>query len=692
MKPRVLLLVLDVALFESAIPLNAQTHSGPNVYPNFKHDRSQPLRSIPPLIGQSGAPQTMPLHVWPSNESRNYEVDPVRQTEIGSALGASIVLNFDGIEDTGAMPPDPNGSVGSKQFVQWVNDAFGVFDKRTGALVHGLTGAAILWSGFGGPCEIENRGDPIVVYDKAAGRWVMTQIAGSGPDYQCIAVSTSSDATGSYNRYAFTFAGQLVDFTKIGVWPDAYYMTFNRGQQDVCALDRSKMLAGQNASIQCFSSNHSGYPLLPADLDGSTPPPIGSPNYILQADVNGTTLNLWKFHVDFATPTNSTLIGPIAISVAPFSTICATCVPQLGTSLLLDGTLGLLTHRLAYRNFGAFESLLTDHAVANGLGQGSIRWYELRNLSGNPPTVYQQSTYVPDSLYRWMSSIAMDRVGDIALGYSVSSANMNPGIRFTGRMPSDPLGTLDSEVTIIDGTGSQTGSQRWGDYSSMSIDPVDDCTFWYTMEYLQQNGQSWHTRIASVRFPSCAAATNTALTSSLNPSIYGQKVTWTATVTSSGSIKPTGRVNFTWDGYSIGSATLNASGVATLTKSNLNADPYPLTAVYSGDANNLRSTSAIVNQVVKETTSAAKITSTPNPSTPGQAVTFTATITSPTVIPTGPVTFMVGTKVLGTAQLSSGKAKFTTSTLPVGSTQVTAVYYGDSNIAKSSASVIQIVH
>src|ERR1700722_8467727 len=187
------------------------------------------------------------------------------------------------------------------------------------------------------------------------------------------------------------------------------------------------------------------------------------------------------------------------------------------------------------------------------------------------------------------------------------------------------------------------------------------------------------------------SSTSTTLTSSLNPSVYGQKVTWTATVTSSGSITPTGRVNFTWDGYSIGSATLNASGVATLTRSNLNADLYPLTAMYSGDVNNLRSTSATVNQVVTKTTSAAKITSTPNPSTLGQAVTFMATITSPTVIPTGPVTFMVETKILGTAQLSSSKAKFTTSTLPVGSTKVTAIYSGDSNIAKSSASVIQTV-
>jgi uncharacterized repeat protein (TIGR03803 family) len=191
---------------------------------------------------------------------------------------------------------------------------------------------------------------------------------------------------------------------------------------------------------------------------------------------------------------------------------------------------------------------------------------------------------------------------------------------------------------------------------------------------------------------SAAAATSTGLTSSLNPSIYGQGVTWTATVTTSGPDAPTGRVKFTWNGYSIGTATLNASGVATLARSNLNADPYPLKAVYVGDANNLGSTSAVLNQVATETTSSATLTSSPNPSASGQAVTFTATITSPTVMPTGPVTFAVGKTVLGTAQLSGGRAKFTISTLAVGSTKVTATYYGDSNIAQSSASVTQTVH
>jgi hypothetical protein len=185
--------------------------------------------------------------------------------------------------------------------------------------------------------------------------------------------------------------------------------------------------------------------------------------------------------------------------------------------------------------------------------------------------------------------------------------------------------------------------------------------------------------------------TSTVLTSSLNPSIYGQKVTWTATVTSSGSVTPTGTIKFTWSGHTIGSATLNSSGVATLTRSNLNAATYPLTAVYPGDAANLGSTSAVLNQVVLQTTSKARLTSSPNPSTQGQAVTFTATITSPTVIPTGPVTFTAGTTVLGTAQLGGGKAKLVISSLPVGSTKVTVKYNGDSNIAKSSASVLQTV-
>ena len=186
--------------------------------------------------------------------------------------------------------------------------------------------------------------------------------------------------------------------------------------------------------------------------------------------------------------------------------------------------------------------------------------------------------------------------------------------------------------------------------------------------------------------------TSTALISSMNPSTYGQKVTWIVTVTSSASIPPTGTVKLTWSIYTIGWATLDSGGMATFSRSNLNADSYPLTAVYMGDAAHTGSTSAVLNQLITQATTSAALSSSPNPSASGQVVTFTATITSPTVMPTGPVTFGVGKTVLGTAQLSGGKAKFTISTLPVGATRVTATYYGNSNIAKSSASVTQTVH
>jgi len=543
MTARRVTLCVFAGFLASGLPTKAQhIQFGARAQLSVKHDVSQPLRNTHPLVAQSEKRQIMLPHVWPHAAGIG-QFDTALQTTTGPTVSASVGLNFEGLGDGEygfqaiSIPPDPNGSAGSTQFVEAVNLSFAVFDKATGALVYGPALGTTLWAGFGGPCENTDGGDPIVLYDKAAGRWVMTELGPwyqpQPPYYECIAVSTSSDATGSYNRYAFAFE-QIPDFDKIAVWPDAYYMTFNRSQDDVCALDRSKMLAGQNASIQCFSSNQNGLPLIAADLDGSIPPPIGSPNYLLGIDpTNVSLLNMWKFHVDFTQPSNSTLTGPIAIPVAPFVLGSTGEVAQLGTSVELLAQDGSLRHRLAYRNFGTFESLIVNHAVNNGSG---IRWYELRNPGGNSPLVFQQGTFVPDSTSRWMGSIAMDKLGDIALGYSVSSSAMHPGIRFTGRVPSDPLGTLEGEATIVDGTGSQT-NYRWGDYSSMSIDPVDDCTFWYTNEYLQQDGQNWHTRIASFRFPSCGTAVGA--TSPTNLTFAPQLV---------GSTSPSKRVVLTNDG------------------------------------------------------------------------------------------------------------------------------------------------
>jgi hypothetical protein len=265
------------------------------------------------------------------------------------------------------------------------------------------------------------------------------------------------------------------------------------------------MRAGAAATEQCFqlSSNFGG--VLPADLDGATAPPSGSPEFFLNFGSN--SLNLWKFHVDFSNSGNSTLAGPSVLSVAAFSEACptGTCIPQKGTSQTLDSLGDRLMYRLAYRNFGDHESLVVNHSVNPNTGPASgVRWYELRSPNSSP-VVFQQSTYAIDSNSRWMGSIAMDKLGDMALGYSVSSSTLNPSIRITTRLAGDPLNQLGAETTIFNGTGSQNGGlNRWGDYSAMSVDPVDDCTFWYTQEYLKANGSfNWSTRISSFKFSTC---------------------------------------------------------------------------------------------------------------------------------------------------------------------------------------------
>ena len=334
----------------------------------------------------------------------------------------------------------------------------------------------------------------------------------------------------------------LNDYPKLAVWPDGYDMSFNMFRPSlfsytfvgplVCALERAKMLAGAPDPVALCGQLGSSYNrLLPSDLDGTMPPPDGSPNFFLGLGSNA--LRLWKFHTDFANY-DATLTGPTPIGVASFSQACGggTCVPQPGTTQLLDSLGDRLMYRVVYRNFGDHESLVANHSVAVGGGGGSgkgnprdpnakgggggstggksspvgIRWYELRNPNGTP-VVFQQGTYAPDATYRWMGSIGMDRMANIALGYSASSGQVYPEIRYTGREARDEPGTLQTEAILSLGHGSQQGGlSRWGDYSSMSIDPTDDCTFWYTNQYLLTDGPfNWSTRIASFRFPSCVA-------------------------------------------------------------------------------------------------------------------------------------------------------------------------------------------
>jgi hypothetical protein len=612
------------------------------------------------------------------------------QSAPGPALAATPGAGFPGVGtgDYGFVdqwaPPDTNGSVGATQYVQWVNTAFAVFDKVTGTLVLGPTTGNTLFAKLGGPCAADNDGDPIVVYDKLANRWVFTQfaVAGGPPYYQCVAVSQTSDATGAYNLYAFS-EPNFNDYPKLAVWPDAYYASFNMfsgtgfAGARACAFDRNAMLRGLTAKQVCFQLSFFYGGLLPSDLDGSTPPPQGSPDFFLNFGSN--SLNLWKFHVNFATPASSTFSGPTGLAVAAFSPACGggTCIPQPGTTQQLDSLGDRLMYRLAYRNFGDHEALVVNHSVTAGASVG-VRWYELRNPAGSTlasgtPVVYQQGTFAPDASYRWMGSIAQDRSGDMALGYSLSSASVFPSVAYTGRVPGDAAGTMEQETVAKNGSGSQNTNSlsRWGDYSSMSVDPVDDCTFWYTNEYLKANGSwNWSTWITSFRFPGCQGTVSQA------PTITSPKATTftigtpgSFTVTATGSPTP----SISESGALPGNVTFidNHNGTATLSGTPaVGSDPnYPIT--FSATNGVSPDASQGFTLTVNAATQAPVITS-PNSATftVGSAGSLTVTTTgSPTPVVTetgalpGGVTFIGNAN--GTATLVGTPASGTSGNYPI---------------------------
>ena len=511
---------------------NSQNAPGKaEVIPAAYHDHSFVLRDAPGKpMDTSIIKEAKDKRRVPYADSPNHIEDMVAQTSpINSTSTNALTTTGLGVEGVGngfsgpqgaftvqAAPPDTTGAVGATQYVQWVNSSFAVFNKSTGAAVYGPVAGNTLFTGFGGACETSNDGDPVVQYDKLANRWVLMQFAvpTGGPYYQCIAVSKTSDATGLYDRYSFQYSG-FNDYPKAGVWPDGYYVTYNIfngntfGGAKVCAMDRAQMLLGAPATQQCFQLGTAYGGVLPADLDGLIAPAAGTPNFIVNLGTN--VLNMWKFSVNWAAPANSTFTGPTAIPVSSFAAACGggTCIPQAGTSNALDSLADRAMYRLAYRKFAdGHEAMVVNHAVKITVSRKSTysatRWYEIRNPSGTP-TIFQQSTYAPDTTHRWMGSIAMDKQGNIALGYSASSSAIKPAIRYSTRLANDAPNTLSNETTVVQGAGSQTGTlHRWGDYSHMSVDPVDDCTFWYTNEYLKADGTfNWSTRIASFKINGC---------------------------------------------------------------------------------------------------------------------------------------------------------------------------------------------
>jgi len=553
------------AMLSLVLPALSVAQSTLHVYREVKHDTSPTLADLQAMTPAQPNPfSPRILNILSTGPDQSAQVsavpDAALQEQILPPVSATLGLNFEGLGlgqygfVLQAAPPDTNGVVGATQYVQWVNLEFAVFDKNTGALVAGPTFGNAIWAGFGGPCQTNNSGDPIVQYDKIANRWILTQFAvgtGTPPFLQCVAVSTTSDATGTYNRYSFAFGNQFNDYPKMGVWPDGYYISFNNflnGQTftgpNACAMDRTAMLAGAAATIICFQQASNQNTMLPADMDGTIQPAAGEPGFFLNFGVN--SVKLWKLHPDFAVPANSVFSGPTTLAVTAFTQGCnRTCVAQPGTTNKLDMLGDRLMYRLAYRKFAdGHEALVTSHTITTG-----YRWYEIRDPNGSP-TVFQQGTFAPDTNTRWMGSIAMDQNGNIGLGYTLGSSTVFPSVFFTGRNPGDPAGTMQTEQVIVNGSGSQTSPTRWGDYSAMTIDPADDCTFWYTQEYSKTTGSfSWNTRIANFKFTGCSGGGGPAV--SLSASALNFKKVGI------GLTSPPQTVTLT----NVGNATLNISSI-----------------------------------------------------------------------------------------------------------------------------------
>ena len=574
----VLLVLTAVALVFLAVspPASAQPTARPHpLTPTFSKavafDVSPALRSLPRVARLRMYPPNTVLEVRPErrgSEGREahrvkpYSADGVLQMFNRTPTIPAPLLTFEGLANQDNFnifgfrinPGDPNGEVGPNNFVEMINLVFAVYDKA-GNLVAGPIDTGSLWTDFAIPDCTDPSGDPVVLYDQFMDRWLLSQFTTSGlndptkPFWNCVAISTSGDPTGTYYRYAFETTSDGIfyfpDYPKYGNWTDSYVLTTREFGPTieygigVYALEKNKMVNGDpNArSVKFFIDGNDptllplvGDGLLPADPDGKQKPKTDTAIPIIgtqddDAANYGATfdaLNIWDLFIKWKSTPTASLELNIQLPTAPFDSIfpCAPtsrdCLPQPG---IVDPAqyLDILsyrqrpTFRLAYRNFKTYESLVTNQSVEATPGVAGARWYEIRRDGNGAYSIYQQGTYDPgDGVHRWMGSIAMDKKGNMALGYSVvNGTTVFPGIRYTGRLAGDPLGQMTlGEGTIINGSGVQTNTNsRWGDYTDMTVDPTDDCTFWYVNEYYQTTepppDRKWQTRIASFKLPGC---------------------------------------------------------------------------------------------------------------------------------------------------------------------------------------------
>ena len=483
-------------------------------------------------------------HGTATNHPVNAAGAAVEQKSQGKRPPLPLLESFDGLgvgftgPDGSANvrnPSDNSIAVGPNHIVEIVNSRMAVYTKKgalypkSGKVLYGAVPTNTIFKGFGGVCENRNNGDAVVRYDQLAGRWLyVIPIFGrapaapgqpAGPYSICYALSTGADPLGPYYRYEFK--RQLFpDYPRPAIWIDGYYVPTSTGdnviEKHACVADRSEMLRGGDATEQCVIIPDVNF-LNNADIDGHGLPPADAPNIMMAA--GGTQLHgkleddgifVYQMHVDWKTPANTKVSGPVKIPVAPYQYLCGgqltNCVPQPDSTRRLDAQGDKIMQRMVYRKIGNRESIAALHSVNTASGGGGVRWYEFRLNKKREPYLYQQGTYAPDGFYRWMGSIAMDRQGNIGIGYSFGGTPHFPGQRFAARLAGDPKGLMTfHETVLVEGEASQNTGSRWEDYTTTAMDPSDDCAFWYAGDYLKAGAASYTTRIGSFRLPGCRA-------------------------------------------------------------------------------------------------------------------------------------------------------------------------------------------
>ena len=535
----------------AAVAVAAQAPAALSVHPAVASDTSAPLAQmlttyhppappVRPVAARSGStapgarrqPPPPPAPVMPPPVPD--AAAAIEQARMGAAPALPLAASFDGLGDgfTGPQgtarfrnPSDNSLAVGPDEIIQTVNSQLAIFDK-TGKALYGPVETRAVFSGFQGECGEVGFGDVVVRYDQLARRWVFVmpifrKPAGSGPDTpygMCYAVSATSDALGKYYRYDFARV-LFPDYPRLGVWPDGYYLGTSTGdtviQKHACVAERAAMLEGKPAREICAIVDGANF-LNPEDLDGTALPPQGAPNLVfanggtqLRQNFEGDAISYYAFHVEWGTPSASTITGPSTIAVAPYHYLCngqlTSCVPQPGTNARLDAQGDKIMQRVVYRRIGGRQLIAMSDSVNTRTGSGGgVRWYELELDAAGAPKLAQQGTYDPGGGFRWMASAGLDRRGDMALGYSYGDGLTYAGQRMTARLAGDPPGTMTRRETVLaTGAAAQTNTLRWEDYTTLVMDPADDCTFWYVGDYLRPGAANYSTRIGAVRAPGC---------------------------------------------------------------------------------------------------------------------------------------------------------------------------------------------